>query len=118
LCLIQPSWVKGCFHQDLQSGDLDARLTCGLHQRSYRGSRDKGGLAVTDLKWRALGRAWLGEKGGRADFEAADLRNRFGIKEIYLVVGLTRSFQGSFWPIIVGVHTTPDYEAPIDYGNL
>ena len=43
---------------------------------------------------------------------------RFGIREIYLAVGLTRSYRGAFWPMIIGVHTLPDYEATVDYDNL
>ena len=118
LCLIKPSWVKGCFHLDPDSGDFDARLAFGLNGRTYGGSHAKGGLSVTDLKWRSLGRAWLTPAGGRTEFDAGDLEAQFGIRQIYLAVGLTRSFQGSFWPIIVGVHTAVDYEASIDYDNL
>ena len=118
LCLIKPSWVRGCFQLDLPSGDFDARLAFGLDGRTYGGSQAKGGLSVTDLKWRALGRAWLMPAGGRVDFEAGDLEARFGLRQIYLVVGLTRSFQGSFWPIIVGVHAAEDYAASVDYDNL
>jgi hypothetical protein len=118
LCLVKPSWVKGCFHLDPLSGDLDARLAFGLHGRTYSGSHAKGGLSVTDLKWRALGRTWLGADGGRTEFETRELNDHFGIQEIYLVVGLTRSFQGSFWPIIVGVHPLTDYQAAVDYDNL
>jgi hypothetical protein len=65
-----------------------------------------------------LGRAWLPEEGGWAEFDAGDLEARYGIQEIYLAVGLTRSFQGTFWPIVVGVHTLPDYEVTVDYNNL
>jgi hypothetical protein len=35
-----------------------------------------------------------------------------------MAVGLTRSFEGKFWPIVVGVHTLPDYQATVDYDNL
>jgi hypothetical protein len=118
LCLIKPDWVKGCFHLDPASGDLDARLAFGLDRRTYGGSHTKGGLSVTDLGWRAFGRSWLGGKGSRTDFDEDDLRTRLGLGEIYLVVGLTRSYQGSFWPIVVGVHTPVDYPAAVDYGNL
>jgi hypothetical protein len=75
-------------------------------------------MSVTDLKWRALGRAWLPEDGGWTEFEAGDLEARFGIQEIYLAVGLTRSFKDQYWPLIVGVHTLPDYQAAVDYDNL
>lgn len=118
LCLIKPDWVKGTFRLDDYSGQFEARMAFGLHHRSYRGSYAKGGVSVTDIKWRALGRAWLPAGGGWTDFDTADLETRFGIREIYLVVGLTRLYRGSFWSIIVGVHTLPDYQATIDYDNL
>jgi hypothetical protein len=117
LCLIEPDWVRGNFKLDACSGKFDARLAFGLGQRRFAGSHAKGGLSVTDLKWRALGRAWLPEDGGWTEFDAGDLEARFGIREIYLVVGLTRSYRGDFWTIVLGVHALPDYEATVDYDN-
>jgi Dual OB-containing domain len=118
LCLIKPDQVKGCFRLDPYSGQFDARLTFGLNHRSYRGTPAKGGISVTDLKWRALGQGWLPKDGGSTEFDAAELDTRFGIREIYLAVGLGRPFEGKFWPLVVGVHTVPDYEAVVDYDNL
>ena len=118
LCLLRPDSVKGCFRLDAYSGHFEARLAFGLEGRSYRGDYAKGGLSVTDLKWRALGRAWLPEEGGWTEFDDGDLEARFGIRQIFLAVGLTRSFEGKFWPIVVGVHTLPDYQAIVDYDNL
>lgn len=118
LCLIKPDWLKGMFRLDGYTGKFDARLAFGLDGRRYLGSPAQGGLSVTDLKWRALGRTWLPAEGGWTEFEAGDLEARFGIKEIYLAVGLTRSYKGDCWIIVVGVHTLPDYEATVDYDNL
>jgi hypothetical protein len=118
LCLIKPDWIKGCFRLDSYSGQFDARISFGLERRRYLGSYAKGGLSVTDLKWRALGRAYLPPEGGWSEFDAGDLEARLGIQEVYLAMGLTRSYQGTCWPIIVGVHTVPDYEATMDYDNL
>jgi hypothetical protein len=118
LCLIKPDWVKGCFRLDSYSGQFDARMAFSLDRRPYLGSYAKGGLSVTDLKWRAMGRAWLPPGGGWTEFDAGDLEARFGIQEVCLAVGLTRSFQGTCWPLVVGVHTLPDYEAALDYDNL
>jgi hypothetical protein len=118
LCLIKPNWIKGCFRLDPSSGQFNARLGFGLGQRSYVGSPAKGGLSVTDLKWRALGHAWLPDDGGWTEFDAGDLEARFGIQEIYLAMGLSRSFEGKFWPLVVGVHTLPDYQAAVEYNNL
>lgn len=118
LCLIKPDSVTGCFRLDPYSGHYEARLAFSLDGRPYQGTFAKGGFSVTDLKWRALGRAWLPEKGGWTEFDAGDLEARLGIEEVYLAVGLTRSYQGRFWPLVVGVHTLPDYEATLDYDNL
>jgi hypothetical protein len=118
LCLVKADWVKGCFRLDGYTGQFDARLAFRADGRSYRGSYAKGGHSVTDVKWRALGRAWLPEDGGWTEFDANDLEARFGIQEIYLAVGLTRSYKGGYWLVVVGVHTLPDYEAPVDYDNL
>jgi hypothetical protein len=118
LCLVKPQWIKGCFRLDAYSGHFDARLSFGLDGRRYLGSHAKGGLAVSDLRWRALGRSWLPHDGGWVDFDMGDLEARFGIQELYLAAGLTRSFRGAFWPIVIGVHTVPDFEADVDYDNL
>ncbi len=118
LCLIKPDWVKGCFRLNTCTGQFDARLAFGLDDKPYLGSYAKGGFSVTDLKWRALGRAWLSKVGDWTEFDKGDLEVRFGIQEVYLVVGLTRSYQGGYWTVIVGVHTLPDYAAVVDYDNL
>jgi hypothetical protein len=118
LCLFKPDWVKGCFKLDAYSGQFEARMSFGLLGRPYSGSFARGGHPVTDLKWRALGRAWLPSEGGWLDFDEGDLEARFGIRQVYLAAGLTRAYKGGHWPMIIGVHTLPDYEATVDYDNL
>lgn len=118
LCLIRPDSITGCYRLDSYSGKFEARMVFELAGRSYVGSYAKGGLPVTDLKWRALGRAWLPQDGGWTEFDAGDLEARYGIQATFLAVGLSRSFEGRCWPMIVGVHTVPDYAADVDYDNL
>lgn len=118
LCLLKPDRVQGSFRLDAYSGQFDARLAFSLDGHTYQGSYAKGGLSVTDLKWRALGRAWLPETGGWIEFDTDDLEARIGIQEVYLAAGLTRSFRGDCWPIVIGVHTVPEYSATVDYDNL
>ena len=110
LCLIKPSWVTGSFRQDPGSAHLDARLAFKLEGRTYRGSFTKGGFATTDLEWLAVGNSWLPEGGGWTEFDASILEARYGIEEIYLVIGLSRFHQRRFEPVIIGVHTVPDYQ--------
>ena len=78
----------------------------------------KGGLPVTDVKWRALGREWLGDRGGRLDCDEGELPDRLGVEDLYLALGLSRSYEGEYWLLVLGVHTVPDYEVEVDYGNL
>jgi hypothetical protein len=118
LCLVRPQSVKGNFRLDPYSGKFEARLAFRLAGRKYRGSYAKGGLSVTDLKWRALGRSWLPEEGGWVEFDDGDLEVQLGVEEVYLALGLTRSYRGGFWCMVVGVHTLPDYEATVDYDNM
>ncbi len=113
LCLIKPSSVTGSFRQDPGSAHLDARLAFRLGGRTYRGSFTKGGFATADRKWLALGQSWLPKHGGWTEFDAGILEARCGIEEIYLVIGLSRSHHRRFEPVIVGVHTVPDYQATI-----
>jgi hypothetical protein len=117
LCLIQPDEVWGRFTLDAYSGKYEARLAFSLSDQAFRGSASKGGFPVTDLKWRALGRSWL-PGGGRLDFDRRSLCERLGVDEIYLTVGLSRTYQGQIWFLILAVHTVPDYIAEIDYANL
>ena len=113
LCLIKADSVTGSFRRRPDSAAIDARLRFETAGRTYRGSYVKGGLAVTDLQWLALGSRWLPEDGGWTEFDEDMLLARYGIKEIYLVVGLSRSDQFRFEPVVIGVHTVPEYEIPV-----
>jgi hypothetical protein len=83
-------------------------------------------VPCTDLKWRALGRRLLAERqaasgngphtltlAGDALWDALG-----GPRRCWLALGTTRSYDGRHWPLIVGVHTLPDYEADVDYTTL
>lgn len=115
LCLVRPDWLQCRFHRDHQSGKLDARISFGLDQQAYPGSGSGRGLPVTDLKWRALGHAWTRSNPKAVELSTGDLRDRLGAAEVFLAIGLSRAFQGDHWPIVIGVHTVPDYVADVDY---
>jgi hypothetical protein len=117
LCLIQPDEVWGRFTLDPYSGKYEARLAFSLGDQAFLGSVNKGGLPVTDLKWRALGRAWLSDS-SRFDFDSHSLCEKLKTDEIFLTVGLSRTYQGRVWPLVLAVHAVPDYAVDIDYTNL
>ena len=110
LCLIRARSVTGSFRQEPGSARLNARLTFKVGGRRYRGSFPRGGLATLDPRWLALGSSWLPEGGGWTEFDTGILKARYSIEEIYLVGGLSRRHQRRFEPLIVGVHTVPDYQ--------
>lgn len=115
LCLVQPDTVQIRFSRDSYSGKFDARLSFALNSTQY-GSQKR--LPVTDLKWRALGYSWLGDSGGAVEMDDAELRDSLGLEALYLVLGLSRSYQGQWWTLVVGVHTVPDFEVEIDYARM
>ena len=112
LCLVRPEYVQAHFSLDAYSGKYEARLGFALP-----GDLARTSVSVTDLKWRALGRAWLG-KGGQLTFDHSALVERLRADALYLTLGLSRNYQGQYWPLVVGVHVVPDYEAVIDVEHL
>jgi hypothetical protein len=72
------------------------------------------GVSVTDLKWRALGRSWLGHEGGHLALNQEALYERLDAEALYLAVGLSRNWKGEYWPLVIGVHIVPDYAVKID----
>jgi hypothetical protein len=124
LCLIQPRNLCAHFSLDAYSAKYEARMSFELMESSQQGQparkpwrTDARGIPVTDLKWRALGQSWLAGIGGQLALQDADICKRIEADALYLTIGLSRTWQGRCWPMVVGVHTVPDYEAPIDLSS-
>ena len=115
LCMIRARSVSGSFRQEPGSAHLKARLAFRAGGRAYRGSLPQGGFTSTDPRWLAFGSCWLPDDGGWAEFDEGIQRARHGIAEIYLVIGLSRTHQRRFEPVIAGVHTVPDYQVPVAF---
>ncbi|MFP4345847.1 MAG: hypothetical protein ACLFU8_14220 [Anaerolineales bacterium] len=91
---------------------LPGKVQCSRATQPY-------GVTVTDLKWRALGRQRLAQQQSpRLDLEHEALLARLEATALYLTVGLSRHWQGEYWPLVHAVHVIPDYEATIDLENL
>jgi hypothetical protein len=111
LCLVRPAQVWARFFLDAYSGKYQAQMGFTLtEEANHPQATGRRGVSVTDLRWRAVGRSWLGEKGGRVTLNQDALCERLAADEIYLSLGLSRNWQDAYWPLVVGVHTTPDYE--------
>jgi hypothetical protein len=116
LCLVRPSRVWARFSLDAYSGKYEARMGFELETdeqatdaQSPTWQTVPRGVTVTDLRWRALGRKWLTERGGTLELEPERLHEQLGVDGLYLTVGLSRAWKGKCWPLVVGVHAVPDY---------
>jgi hypothetical protein len=118
LCLVKPDRLWSRFELDAYSGKYEARMGFVVGDIDHERAGSARGVPVTDLKWRALGRAWLSAVGGELTFEETDLLARLGADAVYLALGLSRTYEGKTWLLVVGVHVVPDYEINIDYTNL
>jgi len=119
LCLVQPKRLWGRFSLDAYSGKYAAQLGFALPGVApARLATPAGGVPVTDLKWRALGRAWLEGKGGSLEIDDQMVHERLQADAVYLALGLSRSWQGKYWLLVIGVHVVPDYQVEIDLSAL
>lgn len=119
LCLVQPEQVSAHFSLDTYSGKYQARMGFTLAgTANHPPAQSQHGIAVTDLKWCALGRAWLGKGGGHLALQYDELKERLQAQALYLALGLSRSWQKKYWLLVVGVHVIPDYEARVDLDCL
>jgi hypothetical protein len=110
LCLVRPEQVWASFSLDGYSGKYEARMGFLLPGgANHPQATSRRGASVTDLKWNELGRTWLGAKGGRLMLDHETLFERLNAEVIYLAVGLSREWQGKYWPLVIGVHVVPDY---------
>jgi hypothetical protein len=118
LCLVRPDRLWARFELDPYSLKYQARVGFALAGVRHPGAGSPRGVPVTDVKWRALGRRWLGRTGGELLLDEGVLRGRLSAQEIYLALGLSRGYQGKLWLLVIGVHVVPDYEVEVDYDNL
>ncbi len=115
LALVRPCDVWASFSLDPSSGHFESRMGFRLdctHQHPR--ALSSRGCSVTDLRWRALGRTWLGAQGGEVRLGYDGLMARLGSEAIYLTVGLSRKWQGEYWPLVHAVHVVPDFAVTID----
>jgi hypothetical protein len=123
LCLVQPTSVAAHFLLDRQTGKYEARLTFSLSSQPGAALTGPHNLPVTDLAWRALGRRWLAEMAAPGDIvrltlDAAALTQTLAADAIFLSLGLSRTYEGRIWPLVIGVHPTPEITVSIDYEQL
>jgi hypothetical protein len=117
LCLVRPEAVWAVFSGETP-GRYEARVGFQVAGVSHPSASTPQGVPVSDIKWRALGRDWLAGRPATLRLSGENIKERLNVADIYLAVGLTRLFEGRIWPLVIGVHTVPDYAMMINYDHL
>lgn len=122
LCLIRPERVYATFSEDPHTRTLQARMGFELEGQSVTTPSGRPDLAVTDMAWRAMGRAWLRDRPVRDGENSQcltmdELLARRGCDALYVSIGRSRPYGGHMWPIVVGVYPIPPCSVAIDYSN-
>jgi hypothetical protein len=112
LVLIEPDEVSAVV-LDAAGGRFRVRVSFVHGDVRYDGSDEGAAYPCTDLKFRA----WARRFASRTKLGGEELRRELGTSRMFVAVGLGREFEGRNWPLIVGVHTVPDYAATIDLAN-
>jgi hypothetical protein len=118
LCLVRPDRIWANFALDPYSHKYQARIGFTVERLPHHQGNSPRGIPVTDIKWRALGRSWIGDGGGELALDDTALKKRLEVDEVFLALGLSRSYEGTIWPLVIGVHPVPDYQVEIDYRDL
>lgn len=106
ICLVRPDFAYAVVSHDLETGKFETRLAVAVGK--LRSNEE--GIAVTDVYWRALMRTWLGDE-EYMELDDGELQKRLG--DMYIVIGL-----GKRGPLILGVHTIPEYDVTLDEDAL
>jgi len=118
LCLVEPESIDELiFKRNSVSGKFEARLVFTAQGRQYAGDGNTRGIPCTDLKLRALGRKLLAESQVKV-YPKGLLNKSRGDRKVFLALGRTRLFQDRYWPMVIGFHIVPDYDAQINYDDL
>jgi hypothetical protein len=118
LCLIRPDKVWAIFSLDPYSHKFEARMGFTLSGVRHARANSRKGVPVTDLKWRALGREWMGHEHSDLKLDGPALCKRLDAHDVFLSLGLSREYQGQLWLLVIGVHLVPDYQVDVDYSKL
>ncbi|GEM_PF-5483549 len=77
-------------------------------------------LPCTDLKFLSFAKDLLEEQNAPyLRLNGDDLKDLLKVEKIFMAIGLTAElYVGDYWPMLIGVHTIPDYTQKTNYGDF
>ena len=109
LVMVEPASISARFVPPTGDRPYQARISFALAGTEFEGELGQG-YPCTDLRLRSWGRRFPAAR----TLSDPQLREALGVRRIFLAIGLSREFQGNYWPMVVGFHTCPDFDAEID----
>lgn len=102
-----------------QDDNVHARFDFSIGQIKIK-NQNLRSLPCTDLKFLSFAKGLLEEQNtSYLRLNADDLKDLLKVEKFFIAVGLTAElYMGDYWPMVIGVHTIPDYTQKTDYGNL
>jgi hypothetical protein len=106
--------ISAYFHKE--ENEMKApEITFSVNGINVKGVRDS--LLCTDLKFYSFARSLLKDK-DEITLSENELKSLLGYFRVYVVIGLTKLHKGVNWPMVIGLHTVPDYKMEIGYGGM
>ncbi|MDP2908086.1 MAG: hypothetical protein Q8O03_09220, partial [Nanoarchaeota archaeon] len=98
----------------MKSPDITFKIN-SLPVKKQRGND----LSCTELKFRAFAKDLLKKrKLTSLRLTGNELKEILKFDKIFVAIGLTGKFRDEYWPMVIGLHTVPDYKQEVDYDNL
>jgi hypothetical protein len=118
LMLIGPIRLQGAyFHKEEKMKAPE--LTFSLDGCQVHGIGGKINLLCTDLKFNMFAKSLLNQRNADSiNLDEVELKALLGYNRVYVVIGLTKLYHGINWPMVIGIHTLPDYRQVIDYKDI
>ncbi|MBW2976247.1 hypothetical protein KY347_02265 [Candidatus Woesearchaeota archaeon] len=102
-----------------QDDNIHARIDFSIGQIKIKNQNFKS-LPCTDFKFLSFSKDILKEQNtSYLRLDGNDLRDLLKVEKFFIALGLTAElYRGDYWPMVIGVHTIPDYTQEIDYSNF
>ena len=102
-----------------QDDNVHARFDFSIGQIKIK-NQNLRSLPCTDLKFLSFAKDIIEEQNtSYLRLNGDDLKDLLKVEKFFIAVGLTAElYMRDYWPMVIGVHTIPDYTQKTDYGNL
>ena len=102
-----------------QDDNIHVRFDFSIGQIKIK-NQNLRSLPCTDLKFLSFAKDLLDEQNTTyLRLNGEELKDLLKVEKFFIAVGLTAElYMEDYWPMVIGIHTIPDYTQKINYGNF